>query len=62
MEEIDSETKLQEEVAWCIDQLLQSLNSGKLSERKGNNYNLDVNTTQLSYWSLIALKDEFKYH
>ena len=48
MEEIDSETKLQEEVAWCIDQLLQSLNSGKLSERKGNNHNLDVNTTQLS--------------
>ena len=47
MEEIDSESKLQEEVAWCIDQLLQSLNSGKLSERKGNNHNLDVNTTQL---------------
>ena len=47
MEEVDSESKLQVEVAWCIDQLLQSLNSGKLSERKGNNHNVDVNTTQL---------------
>ena len=47
MEEVDSESKLQVEVAWCIDQLLQSLNSGKLSERKGNNYNIDVNTKQL---------------
>ena len=44
MEEVDSESKLQMEVAWCIDQLLQSLNSGKLNERKGKYYNIDVNT------------------
>ena len=37
MEDEDNETKLNNEVSWCIDQLLQSINSGKLSERKGKN-------------------------
>ena len=35
MEDEDNASKLQNEVAWCIDQLFQSINSGKLSERKG---------------------------
>ena len=35
MEDEDNASNLQNEVAWCIDQLFQSINSGKLSERKG---------------------------
>ena len=35
MDEKESDSKLENEIAWCIDQLLQSINSGKLSDRKG---------------------------
>ena len=36
MDANDQEVKLQNELCWCIEQLSMSIESGKLSERKGN--------------------------
>merc|ERR1712156_792966 len=46
-------SNLQNEVAWCIDQLFQSINSGKLSERKGKEYQKTIATLKSPKSSLI---------
>ena len=48
MEDEDNASNLQNEVAWCIDQLFQSINSGKLSERKG------MDNSRTNIWHLFS--------
>ncbi len=36
MEDNDQQIKLQNELDWCIEQLSESMTSGKLSAKKGN--------------------------
>ena len=55
MEDEDNETKLNNEVSWCIDQLLQSINSGKLSERKGKNIGSKIGLGKVRYYIFFCI-------